>query len=97
MGPEIRLASLNDKQICATTWNNYSQLCMFGHKTVDNGDGRFKTTFEMLVDYGELGCVSYNRIALSMAGVFESGFSMLFGANNWSVTHFVTANGIVTA
>lgn len=96
MGPEFRLARL-DKQICATPWNNYSQFCMFGHKTVDNGDGKYKTTFEMLIDYGELGCVSSNKIALSMAGVFESGFTFLFGADGWAVTHYITANGLVTA
>lgn len=96
MGPEFRLARL-DKQICATPWNNYSQFCMFGHKTVDNGDGKYKTTFEMLIDYGELGCVSSNKIALSMAGVFENGFTFLFGADGWAVTHYITANGLVTA
>ena len=102
MGPEIRLANLWGKQICATTWNNYTQLCMQGNKTVENGEGvdyRYTTTYEMLIDYGEIGCVSDRPIKIACAGVFENGFTTLFGGawgdNFVNASHVITANGMI--
>lgn len=96
MGPEIRLAGYGT-QIAATCWNDTALNCKFGHKTVQNDDGGYTTTFEILVPYYTLLRDASNKISLSMGGVFESGFVYLWGSGDWKVTHYVTIDGIVEA
>jgi len=95
MGPELRLG-LGGMQLAATTWNNATRFATYcGYSITDNGEGatyKYTTVFEMYMPAGY-----YGDVALVMAGVYESSWTLLYGSNNWSVTHYVTTSGIRAA
>ncbi len=99
MGPEIRIGNYrhNLNQIAVTAWNN---SCLggsvMGYSSVDNGDGTYTTVYEIFISYGFAHSDNTEYIELSVGGVFETGFTALWGGV-WGTTHYITSNGIVTA
>lgn len=96
MGPEFRLGGLKDSQLAVTTWNsNAIGELQFGYKTVDNGNGTYTTTYEVFAPH-HVTCSSVDdNVKLAVGGVFETGFSWLFGGDNANPVHYVTVNGII--
>ncbi len=99
MGPEIRLGG-KVNQICVNALG-YTQWCWSGIKTVTNADGSYTTTFEVYIPYAPLGIDASGNLELALGGVYETGFTTLFGSvwNNDAVVYnpfLVTENGLVT-
>ena len=104
MGPEVRLGGFHYNQITCGAWNNYTQFCQFGYTNVANNGGEwaYTTVYEMFVPYYEFNGGGH-RTSLVVGGVFENGFTRLWGATDWTqnnndhTTHYVTAEGIVVS
>ena len=96
MGPEVRLGGVAWRQIAFTAWNNTVFNCGMGYTSSTNEDGSYTTVFEIFVPYDFIGATG-NRVAVAVGGVYETGFSHLWGTADWpgKATHFVTPNGIV--
>ena len=96
MGPEVRLGGVVWRQIAFGAWNNTMINCNMGYTSSTNEDGSYTTVFEIFVPYDFIGATG-NRVALAVGGVYETGFSHLWGTVDWpgKATHFVTPNGIV--
>ena len=96
MGPEVRLGGVAWRQIAFGAWNNTMINCGMGYTSSTNEDGSYTTVFEIFVPYDFIGATG-NRVALAVGGVYETGFSHLWGTSDWpgKATHFVTPNGIV--
>ena len=96
MGPEVRLGGVAWRQIAFGAWNNTMINCNMGYTSSTNEDGSYTTVFEIFVPYDFIGATG-NRVAVAVGGVYETGFSHLWGTADWpgKATHFVTPNGIV--
>lgn len=99
MGPEIRIAGKNDIQVAVSSYNTLHEInCEAAYKTTDNGDGTYTTVWEILVPYFFTQLKDAGSdIALSVGGVFETGFAQIYGSGGWAVCGYVTENGIVKA
>ena len=102
MGPEVRLGGIHYNQIAFTAWNNTAINCSMGYTSSTNEDGTYTTVYEIFVPY-HVFQGSGHRVAVVVGGVFETGFTRLWGAYDWAsrtfdqTTHYITPNGIIVA
>lgn len=83
-------------QRAVSHFDNFHASCEMGYKSVDNGDGTYTTTYEVLVPYYTLaGHDASYRYEFWMGGVYETGFKWLFTDNR--VSHYITVNGMEQA
>ena len=102
MGPEVRLGGVHYNQIAFTAWNNTAINCSMGYTSSTNEDGTYTTVFEVFVPY-HVFQGSGHRVAVVVGGVYETGFTRLWGSYEWTsktfdqTTHYITPNGIIVA
>ena len=95
MNVEFRLNG-SDAQIMATTRNESAAAQTYAYcKTEAVAGGGYFTTFEIFVPYSTVGATfEQAQISLRANGWFESGWTWLFGSQNWNATHYLTAEGV---
>jgi|GEM_PF-2652193 len=95
MNVEFRLNG-SDAQIMATTRNESAAAQTYAYcKTEAVAGGGYFTTFEIFVPYSTVGATfEQAQISLRANGWFESGWTWLFGGQNWNATHYLTAEGV---
>ena len=102
MGPEVRLGGVHYQQIACGAWGNTAINCLMGYTSSTNEDGSYTTVYEIFVPYFVFQG-SGHRVAVVVGGVFETGFTRLWGAYDWTsrtfdqTTHYITPNGIIVA
>jgi hypothetical protein len=73
-----------------------------GYTSSTNEDGSYTTVYEIFVPYFVFQG-SGHRVAVVVGGIFETGFTRLWGATDWTGrttnhnSHYITPNGIIVA
>lgn len=91
--------SADGQRVAVTTWNHGAMLGWFDYTLEDRGADaqgyRYVTAYEIFVPFSNIADYTSGDVTLAIAGVFDGGFAPLFGMDNWTATHTITANGLV--
>jgi len=63
--------------------------------TTKNADDTYTSIFEIYVEYAIIGTTADAELTFSVGGWYETDFAWLWGGNATTMTHKVTANGVV--